>query len=411
MRFFRARSLILSPSNKSIARQALPPRPALKSLSGSGRLAPWAKVSFTLSLWAFPTAMIPSRDHTGLPIHFHSSMISRSASRMLLRMLANVLPRQSVSFAINWSINVEEDSAGTGFFMCSSNSRTYSSRAQRNPQPSQVEGSSGFESSSESMDGCLMRRTSRRRPCMHTVLHRRQVAVREFSCDLELFLCGQAHHGPSGIFWIHRRGGVQFLVGGVARGFYVGLEIGVLFGRQSLAGVELLLHLVRHDAQAQPLGRVGATADLLSRRLSVGLLRRSPLFVHLLQGLGVRAGKRAHGNGCDVGGRPDVVLQFLFIARLAGLVSAWRVARHATIFFLAGKIVFLHEAVVHGIDGGLFIVVQSEKITLRVLRVGCLVGLRGFDLAKGTDFSDPDLALVGRERGGFVELGLQTGAN
>src|ERR1700693_6001478 len=103
-RFFRARSLTLSPSNKSIARHALPPRPALKSLSGSGRLAPWEKVSFTLSLWALPTAMIPSRDHTGLPIHFHSSMISRSASRMLLRMLASVLPRQSVSPAISWSI-------------------------------------------------------------------------------------------------------------------------------------------------------------------------------------------------------------------------------------------------------------------------------------------------------------------
>src|ERR1700740_3700961 len=104
MRFFRARSLILSPSNKSIARQALPPRPALKSLSGSGSLAPWEKVSFTLSLWALPTAIIPSRDHTGLPIHFHSSIISRSASRMLLRMLASVLPRQSVRSAISASI-------------------------------------------------------------------------------------------------------------------------------------------------------------------------------------------------------------------------------------------------------------------------------------------------------------------
>src|SRR6267378_6289269 len=98
MRFFRARSLILSPSKKSIA------RPALKSLSGSERLAPWEKVSFTLSLWALPTAIIPSRNHTGLPIHFHSSMISRSASRMFLRMLASVLPRQSVSPAISWSI-------------------------------------------------------------------------------------------------------------------------------------------------------------------------------------------------------------------------------------------------------------------------------------------------------------------
>src|ERR1700681_3656330 len=104
MRFFRARPSILSPSKRSIARHVLPSRPALKSLTGSESLAPWAKVSFTFSLWALPTAMIPSRDHTGLPIHFHSSMISRSASRILLRMLANVLPRQSVSFAISWSI-------------------------------------------------------------------------------------------------------------------------------------------------------------------------------------------------------------------------------------------------------------------------------------------------------------------
>src|SRR5438876_3948727 len=104
MRFFRAGLLILSPSKKSIARLALPSRPALKSLSGSKRLAPWEKVSFTFPLWALATAIIPSRDHTGLPIHFHSSIISRSASRMLLRMLANVLPRQSVSSAISWSI-------------------------------------------------------------------------------------------------------------------------------------------------------------------------------------------------------------------------------------------------------------------------------------------------------------------
>src|SRR6266851_965702 len=104
MRFFRARSLILSPSKRSIARHALPSRPALKSLSGSESLAPWEKVSFTFSLWALATAIIPTRDHTGLPIHFHSSIISRSAARMLLRMLASVLPRQSVSLAISWSI-------------------------------------------------------------------------------------------------------------------------------------------------------------------------------------------------------------------------------------------------------------------------------------------------------------------
>src|SRR5262247_392362 len=102
-RFLSARPLISSPSEKSIARHT-PPSPALKSLSGSGRLAPYAKVSFTFPLWALPTAKIPSRDHTGLPIHFHSSIISRSASRMLLRMLANVLPRQSVSPAISRSM-------------------------------------------------------------------------------------------------------------------------------------------------------------------------------------------------------------------------------------------------------------------------------------------------------------------
>src|SRR5260221_8572428 len=49
-RFFRARSLILSPSKKSIARHALPPRPALKSLSGSGRLAPWRSEEHTSEL-------------------------------------------------------------------------------------------------------------------------------------------------------------------------------------------------------------------------------------------------------------------------------------------------------------------------------------------------------------------------
>src|SRR5208283_604055 len=103
-RFLRARSLSLSPSKKSIARHVLPPNPALKSMSGSARLAPWEKVSFTLSLCALPTAIIPSRDHTGLPIHFHSSMISRSAPRKILRTLASVFPRQSVSPAISWSI-------------------------------------------------------------------------------------------------------------------------------------------------------------------------------------------------------------------------------------------------------------------------------------------------------------------
>jgi len=54
------------------------------------------KVSFTLSLWGVATAIIPSRDHTGFP---STSIPRRSAvgSRMVLRTLASVLPRQSVS--------------------------------------------------------------------------------------------------------------------------------------------------------------------------------------------------------------------------------------------------------------------------------------------------------------------------
>src|SRR5579871_247464 len=120
MRFFRPASLTLSPSKRSMARHWLPPSPALKSLAGSGKLAPWEKVSFTLSLSTVATARMPSRDQTGLPIHFHSSMISGSAARTLLRMLARVLPRKSVSFAISWSIRAEADSAGTDFVMAGS---------------------------------------------------------------------------------------------------------------------------------------------------------------------------------------------------------------------------------------------------------------------------------------------------
>ena len=45
--------------------------------------------------------------------HFDCSIICRSASRMLLRMLANVLPRQSVSLAISWSINARQVSEGS----------------------------------------------------------------------------------------------------------------------------------------------------------------------------------------------------------------------------------------------------------------------------------------------------------
>src|SRR5262245_4221249 len=44
---------------------------------------------------------------------------------MISRTLASVLPRQSPNSLILSSINFEADSAGTGFFICSSNSGTY----------------------------------------------------------------------------------------------------------------------------------------------------------------------------------------------------------------------------------------------------------------------------------------------
>jgi len=60
-------------------------------------------VSFTLSLCALPTAIIPSRDHTGFPsTPFLNDL--QVASRMVLRTLASIFAGQSVSPAISWSM-------------------------------------------------------------------------------------------------------------------------------------------------------------------------------------------------------------------------------------------------------------------------------------------------------------------
>src|SRR4029077_243946 len=66
--------------------------------------------------------MIPSCDHTGVPIHFHSSTTSGSASLMSLRILLKVSPRQSPSSAILLSISSDADwsSVEPDFFMFSS---------------------------------------------------------------------------------------------------------------------------------------------------------------------------------------------------------------------------------------------------------------------------------------------------
>src|SRR6185369_12200215 len=53
--------------------------------------------------------MMPSCDQTGVPIHFHSSTTSGSASLMSLRILPRVSPRQSPSSAILFEMSSDAD--------------------------------------------------------------------------------------------------------------------------------------------------------------------------------------------------------------------------------------------------------------------------------------------------------------
>src|SRR5499427_2412323 len=93
----------------SIALLTLPSRLELKSLAGSFKEAPLEKVSFTTDLYVSPVQMLPSCDQTGVPIHFHSSTTSGSASLMSLRILPRVSPRQSPSAAILLEISSDAD--------------------------------------------------------------------------------------------------------------------------------------------------------------------------------------------------------------------------------------------------------------------------------------------------------------
>src|SRR5271165_6558369 len=66
--------------------------------------------------------MMPSCDQIGVPLHFHSSTTSRSASLMSLRILLRVSPRQSPNSAILFEMSSD---AGwpwlaSDFFMLSS---------------------------------------------------------------------------------------------------------------------------------------------------------------------------------------------------------------------------------------------------------------------------------------------------
>src|SRR5258706_6485980 len=111
-----------SPSWMSIARRTFPSRLELKRWAGFFRDAPLAKVSFTAFLEDSPVQMMPSCDQTGVPIHFHSSTTSGSASLMSLRILPRVFPRQSPSSTILFEISSDADWPwlAPDFFMFSS---------------------------------------------------------------------------------------------------------------------------------------------------------------------------------------------------------------------------------------------------------------------------------------------------
>src|SRR5258705_7096547 len=114
MRVFNALPFIFSPSWKSMARLVFPSRLELKRPEGSFKAAPLAKVIFTTLLYVSPVQINPSCDHTGTPLHFHSSTTSGSASLTKVRSRLSILPRQSPSSLILASISREGDSLFCG---------------------------------------------------------------------------------------------------------------------------------------------------------------------------------------------------------------------------------------------------------------------------------------------------------
>src|SRR5262245_1993632 len=92
-----------------MARLVLPLRLELKRPAGSSNEAPLANVIFTTFLYVSPVQIIPACDHTGTPLHFHSSTTSGSACLMSIRIRASVSPRQSPRSLILASISREGD--------------------------------------------------------------------------------------------------------------------------------------------------------------------------------------------------------------------------------------------------------------------------------------------------------------
>src|SRR5262249_49903546 len=69
--------------------------------------APFANVILTTFLYVSPVQMIPSCDHVGTPLHFHSSTTSGSASLTSARSRPSSSPRQSPSSSMAASISSE----------------------------------------------------------------------------------------------------------------------------------------------------------------------------------------------------------------------------------------------------------------------------------------------------------------
>src|SRR6188508_2084524 len=92
-----------------MARLTFPSRLELKRRDGSFSAAPLAKVIFTIFLYVSPVQINPSCDHTGTPLHFHSSTTSGSACLTKVRSRLSILPRQSPNSLILASISREGD--------------------------------------------------------------------------------------------------------------------------------------------------------------------------------------------------------------------------------------------------------------------------------------------------------------
>jgi len=75
-----------------MARLTFPSRLELNRPEGSFNAAPLANVILTTFLYVSPVQTMPPWEKTGVPIHFHSSTISGSASCMISRTFRERLP-------------------------------------------------------------------------------------------------------------------------------------------------------------------------------------------------------------------------------------------------------------------------------------------------------------------------------